>query len=108
MAGDREAIMGKVRGALAPLAERARMPEYDGGLELARERLGSGDPVAEFTSRLTAVNGDVASDAAALAATLRERGWTRGYCDPALWPGLRPHFGAGFVVETAFDRARVD
>jgi L-lactate dehydrogenase complex protein LldG len=108
MAGDREAIMGRVRGALAPLADRAKMPEYDGGLELARERLGSGDALAEFTSRLNAVNGEVASDAGELAATLRARGWTHGYCDPALWPDLKAHFGAGFVVETAFDRSRVD
>lgn len=100
--------MGKVRGALAPLADRAKMPDYDGGLELARERATSGDPVAEFTERIRAVNGEVAADAAALASSLRARGWTRGYCDPALWPGLEPHFGAGFTVETAFDRARVD
>lgn len=108
MAGDREEIMGRVRGALAPIAARAKMPDYDGGLELARERAGSGDPVAEFTERIKAVNGEVVADAAALAASLRARGWTRGYCDPALWPGLKPHFGAGFTVETVFDRTRVD
>jgi L-lactate dehydrogenase complex protein LldG len=108
MAGDREEILGKVRGALAPLADRAKMPEYDGGLELARERLGAGDALAEFTSRMVAVNGEVASDAAALSAMLRERGWIRGYCDPALWPALAPHFSTGFEVETSFDRARVD
>jgi L-lactate dehydrogenase complex protein LldG len=108
MDADRESILGRVRAALAPIAERAGMPDYDGGLELARERAEAGDPVAEFTSRLVAVNGEVVPDAGALAATLRARGWTRGYCDPALWPGLRPHFGADFVVETVFDRARVD
>jgi L-lactate dehydrogenase complex protein LldG len=108
MAGDRDEIMGRVRGALAPLPERARMPEFNTGLELARTRAGSGDPVAEFTARLVAVNGEVAPDAAALAATLRARGWTRGYCDPALWPILKQHFGEGFTVETSFDRSRVD
>jgi L-lactate dehydrogenase complex protein LldG len=108
MPGDRDEILGRVRGALAPLAGRAKMPEYDGGLELARERLGSADALAEFTSRLAAVNGEVASGAAALAETLRSRGWTHGYCDPVLWPALKPHFGAGFKVETAFDRSRVD
>jgi L-lactate dehydrogenase complex protein LldG len=108
MADKREAIMAKVRGALAPLARRAAMPDYDGGLELARKRLQAGDPMAEFTERLRAVNGEVVPDAATLAATLRSRGWTRGYCDPALWPGLEPHLGAGFAVETRFERARVD
>lgn len=100
--------MGKVRGALAPLSERAKMPEYDGGIELARSRRDAGDPLAEFSERMRAVNGEVVPGPAALAAALRDRGWTRGYCDPALWPGLEPHFGAGFSVETHFDRARID
>lgn len=108
MAGDREEILGKVRAALAPLPVRAAMPGYDGGLELARERAGSADPVAEFAARLAAVNGEVAGDGAALAASLRARGWVRGYCDPVLWPVLRQHFGEDFTVETSFDRARVD
>ena len=38
MADDREAILAKVRSALAPLPVRAPMPDYDGPLELARER----------------------------------------------------------------------
>jgi L-lactate dehydrogenase complex protein LldG len=108
MANDRETIMAKVRGALAPLKGRARMPDYDGGIELARKRANAADPMAEFAERLGAVNGEVVADPAALAATLRTRGWTRGYCDPALWPRIGPHFGADFTVETRFDRSRVD
>jgi L-lactate dehydrogenase complex protein LldG len=108
MADDREAIMARVRGALAPLKSRARMPDYDEGLVLARERVGAGDPMAEFAERLKAVNGEVASDAAALAALFRGRGWTHGYCDPALWPLIGPHFGSDFTVETSFERSRVD
>jgi len=108
MLDDREEILAKVRSALAPLTARAAMPEYDSGLELARRRLNAGDPVAEFTERLKAVNGDVASDAGALAALLRGRGWTRGYCDPALLALIGPHFREGFTVETRFDRSRVD
>jgi L-lactate dehydrogenase complex protein LldG len=108
MADDREEIMARVRGALAPLKERARMPGYDGGLVLARSRRDSGDPMAEFAERLRAVGGEVVADAAALAELLRARGWTRGYCDPVLWPGLAAHFGGDFSVETAFDQARVD
>jgi L-lactate dehydrogenase complex protein LldG len=108
MAGDRETILGKVRGALAPLPVRAAMPDYDGGLELARSRLNAGDPMAEFAERLRSVNGEVVADAAALAATLLAKGWTRGYCDPALWTWLEASFGPAFSVETHFDRARVD
>ena len=108
MGGDRDTIMAKVRAALAPLSARAPMPDYDGGVELARERADSGDPMAEFTARLKAVNGEVVADPGALAESLRSRGWTHGYCDPVLWPLLAPHFGSGFVVETQFDRSRVD
>ena len=108
MADDREGILGKVRGALAPLPRRAPMPGYDSGLELARRRLHSADPVAEFTERLKAVNGEVVSDAGALAAIFTDRGWTHGYCDPALFPLIEPHFRNGFIVETRFDRSRVD
>ena len=108
MGDDREEIMARVRGALAPLSARAPMPDYDGELELARERAGSGDPMAEFAARLRAVNGEVVADPGALAARLKARGWVHGYCDPLLWPEFQPHFGDGFVVETFFDRSRVD
>jgi L-lactate dehydrogenase complex protein LldG len=108
MPGDRETILGKVKAALAPLPERAAMPEYDSAIELARERQDAGDPRAEFASRLRAVNGELAESPAALAESLRQRGWTKGYCDPVLWPDLQAHFGADFTVELAFDRSRVD
>lgn len=108
MADDRESILAKVRGALAPLSARAALPDYDQGVELARIRAGAGDPAAEFAERLRAVNGEVAPDPAALVVSLRNRGWTHGYCDPALWPRLGPHFGADFTVELSFDRSRVD
>jgi L-lactate dehydrogenase complex protein LldG len=108
MAGDRENILRRVNEALAPLPERAKMPDYDGGVELARERAQAGDPMAEFSARLAAVNGEVVGSPAALAETLRRRGWTRGYCDPGLWTSLAPYFGGDFRVETTFDRTRVD
>jgi L-lactate dehydrogenase complex protein LldG len=84
------------------------MPDLKLGLELARSRALSCDPGAEFAERLGAVHGEVAADAAALAASLLSRGWTRGYCDPVLWPEISPHFGGAFAVETVFDRSRVD
>lgn len=84
------------------------MPDYDGPLELARTRRDAGDPVAEFTARITAVNGEVAAGPQALAERLRAKGWLHGYCDPVVWPGLEAHFGAGFTVETVFDASRVD
>jgi L-lactate dehydrogenase complex protein LldG len=108
MPNDRETILGKVKAALAPLRDRAPMPTYDGGMELARERADAGDLVAEFTARMRSVNGEVVADPAALAALLRARGWNRGYCDPALWSLFEGHLGEGFHVEQSFDRSRVD
>ena len=84
------------------------MPDYDSGLELARRRTHASDPLAEFAERLRAVNGEMVADAPALAALLRARGWMRGYCDPALFALVAPHFGEGFTLETRFDRSRVD
>ncbi|HEY1793498.1 MAG TPA: LUD domain-containing protein [Opitutaceae bacterium] len=107
MTGDREAVLGRVRAALAPLPARAAMPAYDSSLELARRKAPPGDLMATFAERLRAVNGEIVADEAALAALLRSRGWTRGYCDPGLWPRLQPAFG-GLTVETTFDRSRVD
>jgi L-lactate dehydrogenase complex protein LldG len=97
-----------VKSALAPLKDRAAMPDYDEAIELARRRRESSDPVAEFTARITAVNGEVAASPQALAERLRAKGWLHGYCDPKLWPALEADFGAGFTVETNFDSSRVD
>ena len=54
------------------------------------------------------VNGLALTSPAAVVAHLRAGGHRHGYCDPALWPDLAPHFADGFTVETRFDRTRVD
>jgi L-lactate dehydrogenase complex protein LldG len=108
MAGDRETILGRVRGALAALPARAPRPDYDAGVELARRNARPSDLLREFAERIAAVNGEVAGSPAALALSLRVRGWVRGYCDPSVWGSLSAHFGGDFRVETSFDRSRVD
>lgn len=108
MSDDREAILSRVRGALAPLHERAALPQYDAEIAVMRRLLEGRDLVAVFAERIARVNGQVVTDVAALAARLRAEGRLRGYCDPLLWPRLAPHFGDGFAVETDFDRRRVD
>ncbi len=108
MTNDREAILARVRDALRPLGERAPLPDFEEGVDLARNRSPLADPLAEFTERIRAVNGEVLAGPAALVESLRARGWTHGYCDPALWPVFAPFFGAPFTVETSFDRTRVD
>ena len=108
MSADREAIFSRVRGALAPLHQRAAMPEYSTELAVMRQLLAGRDLAELFAERLKRVNGIAHTEVAALTAHLRTGGWTHGYCDPALWPSLAPHFGAEFQVETEFERARVD
>ena len=105
---DRESILSRVRGALAPLHERAAMPDYTTEIAVMRAMMGNRDALAVFTERIALVNGLALTDPAALVARLRENQWLRGYCDPALWPSLAPHFGAEFKVDTAYDRKRVD
>ena len=108
MTDDRESIFSRVRGALAPLHERAAMPDYTTELAVMRQMMGNRDLFAVFAERIKRVNGIALSDPAVLVAQLRTGGWLHGYCDPALWPQLAPHFGADFKVETEFDRTRVD
>jgi L-lactate dehydrogenase complex protein LldG len=108
MSTDREAILARVHRALEPLRERAALPEYDAEIAVMRHVIAGRDPVELLAERIRRVNGLALTDPAALAAHLRAGGWMRGYCDPALWPALAGYFGAGFVVEREFDRARVD
>lgn len=105
---DRESILSRVRGALAPLHERAAMPDYTTEIAVMRAMMGNRDALAVFAERIALVNGLALTDPAALVARLRENQCLRGYCDPALWPSLAPHFGADFTVDTAYDRKRVD
>ena len=109
MTDDREAILSRVRGALAPLHQRAPLPNYDSEIAVMRSLLAGRDLVEVFAERTKRVNGIAFTDPAALVAHLRAGGWVRGYCDPVLWPRLAPFFdGGGFTVEHSFDRTRID
>ena len=105
---DRESILSRVRGALAPLHQRAPLPEFDTELAVMRRVLENRDAFSVFAERIKLVNGAALRDPAELVARLRTGDWLRGYCDPALWPQLSSFFGADFKVEHTFDRKRVD
>ena len=105
---DRESILSRVRGALAPLHGRAALPDYDTEIAVMRGLIAGRDLLELLGERMKRVNGLLLTDPGALVEKLRAGGWTHGYCDPALWPRLAPHFGNGFQVETEFDRTRVD
>jgi L-lactate dehydrogenase complex protein LldG len=108
MSDSREQILNRVRSALAPLQQRAPLPDWDRDLVVLREARAVADRWAHFAARLKAVNGTPFATAAELVAFLDQNNWRHGYCDPALWPQLQAAFPASFKVETEFDRTRID
>lgn len=108
MTDERDAILSRVRQALAPLPQRAALPDYDSEIAVLRQLVAGRDLVELFAERIKRVNGLALTEPAALVTHLRANGWLHGYCDPALWPRFAPLFGSDFKVETAFDRKRVD
>jgi L-lactate dehydrogenase complex protein LldG len=108
MSDDREAILSRVRGALAPLRERAPLPNYDTEIAVMRKLIAGRDLVELFVERIKKVNGQAFTEPALLVQHLKAGGWLRGYCDPALWPRLAEYFGPEFTIEHTFDRTRVD
>jgi L-lactate dehydrogenase complex protein LldG len=109
MSTDREAIFSRIRGALAPLHERAPLPQYDAEISVMRGMITGRDLGELLAERMKRVGSIALTDGAALVAHLRAGKWLRGYVDPALWPRLAPFFAGGdFTIEHEFDRTRVD
>lgn len=108
MSDDREAILSRIRGALAPLHQRAPLPDFDPEIAVLRQVIAGRELVDLLAERMKRVNGRLLREPAAVAAHLRAGKWLHGYCDPELWPELAPHFGTDFTVETRFERKRVD
>lgn len=104
----RDQILARVNAALAPLAERAPLPDWDSGLVQIRGATPAGDPWTLFAERMAAVNGTPLASIADLVGLLERNGWMRGYCDPVLWPEFEHAFPAAFTVSTDYDRARID
>jgi L-lactate dehydrogenase complex protein LldG len=108
MSDDRALIFARVRAALAARPERTPPPDYPFDVAVSRAAPPGGDLVATFVSRLERVHGRAFTTPGALAAWLRERGATRGYCDPALVALVAPAFGTDIALDTEFRRERVD
>ena len=108
MNDDREVILSRVRGALAPLAKRAVYPTYADNVAVMRDVVEWRDPWTLFGERAKLVNGEAFERVEGVVALLKANQWLHGYCDPQLWPRLAPAFGPEFTVETAFDRGRLD
>lgn len=108
MNDDREVILSRVRGALAPLARRAAYPAYPDDAAVMHGLVDGRDPWTVFRERAKLVNGEACERVEEVVALLKANQWLHGYCDPQLWPRLAPAFGPEFTVETEFDRSRVD
>jgi len=108
MSTNRETILARVRGALAPIPQRAALPDWESELVIMRHARGAVDAWTLFAERLRGVNGTPLTRVAELVALLQKNNWRHGYCDPVLWPQLAPGFPATIEVETKFDRSRVD
>ena len=102
----RDAIFGRVRAALAPLKERAPLPEYDPALVVTLPA--GADLWGTFVAKLKAVNGLALDSLDALRDHLVARAVKRLYCDPALRTPIGEHLSGTFAVEYTFDRSRVD
>lgn len=108
MSTDREKILFRVHGALAPLPQRAALPDWTDDLVVMRQARGAVEAWTLFAERLRGVNGTPLTSVAELVALLEKNNWRHGYCDPLLWPQFAPAFPATIKVETIFDRSRVD
>jgi L-lactate dehydrogenase complex protein LldG len=108
MNDDREVILSRVRGALAPLAKRAAYPGFPDNVAVMREGVEWRDPWSAFCEHVKRVNGEAMERTEDLVALLKANQWLHGYCAPNLWPRLAPAFGPEFTVEMEFDRARLD
>ena len=108
MSDDRALIFARVRAALATRTERTPAPDYPFDIAVSRAAPTGADLVETFVSRLERVRGRAFTTPGALAAWLRERGATRGYCDPALVSLVASAFGADISLDTEFRRERID
>ena len=73
MTDDREAILSRVRGALAPLRERAPLPQYDAEISVMRKLVAGRDRVDLFSERIRKVNGLAFTEPAAVVETIRRK-----------------------------------
>lgn len=107
MSGDREAILQRVREAVAAIPDRAEYPEWEDDLAVTTVRPLE-DRWAAFSERLTAFHGMPLEKPEELGEYLKTFRYTHGYCDPSLKDILGPILGPEITLEETFDRARLD
>lgn len=103
---DRDKIFSAIRAALAPLPERATMPEWDDSLIVCNPSGQFDSLKAQFADKLVSASGKFFDQIEALTAFLLKEGSTFGYCDPDLAAHLEGIEGITF--ETEFDEAKIN
>ncbi|MBK1858511.1 LutC/YkgG family protein [Cerasicoccus arenae] len=109
MSDDRTQIFSRIKTALAPLPQRAALPNYARELPICRAHPEFSELWELFSHKAKQVNGTPLVGLATLGSWLHEKKQTHGYCDRALAERLRamPEF-EGITLETEFDRGRFD
>lgn len=107
MANDREAVLARVRAALAPLKEKTPYPQYDPAISVSRPWRTYGSLAEQFCHRLEQTNGIALRGWAALGHFLEERTVGKGYGEAALVSMLQP-FNLRIHWSSTFKRAHLD
>lgn len=108
MSEARDAILKKVRDALAPLEARTPYPDYDDSLTVSRGQPEAARLWDRFAVKIGQVNGQALEGLAALGTWLTDREEKEGYCDPRWAETVRPHLPAGVTLHTQFDTTELD
>lgn len=105
---DREAIYRRIREAIAPIADRTPLPDFDDAFVVATGRVADGAGWVDFQRNFEAVNGTFLRDADDLLACLLREKATTGYCDPAVPESLAARLGEVFTLVGKVDRGAID
>jgi L-lactate dehydrogenase complex protein LldG len=102
----RDAVLSRVRLAQRPAMVRTPYPTYEESDAVTLPA--TANAWTSFVVRLQDAHGRLFTDVGPLGEFLRNQGWTRGYCDPALRAPVGEKLGAGFTVAYEFNLAVID
>ena len=105
----RSKIFSNLAAATAAIKTKAPLPDYDVSITHSLPKLEGSDLWQIFRRNFTAVNGKTMESIAELMDFLKSHGYTRGYCDSALFATIGTQLiSSGFGLSTDFDRSRYD
>ncbi|MDZ4742214.1 MAG: LUD domain-containing protein [Verrucomicrobiota bacterium] len=107
-ASSREKILSKVNTALAPIKDRAAMPEYDPRITVTKTFDPQADQWAFFKEEFDKVHGRTFSTGAEIEAFFASNNLTYGYCDPKILALMSEILPDNVLLETQFDLAKID